>query len=120
MSDDSTKVSIKYIEEGVKNLTNTLNQFVGSTNEKFAGLDKTYVRADWLALKLQELGNGIKNLDEANKNRDKRLDEICEHKEMLSNIKKERESVRNQIINVAGKVMFYIVAAVLGVAALKK
>lgn len=120
MSDDSTKVSIKYIEEGVKNLTNTLNQFVGSTNEKFAGLDKTYVRADWLTLKLEELSNGIKNLDASNKNRDKRLDEICEHKEMLLNIKKERESVRNQIINVAGKVMFYIVAAVLGVAAIKK
>jgi len=102
-----TELQIQYIRKDIKDFSTKLDVFIGKQDGRFEQIATTYVRQDNLSLILGPM--------------EKQLDEICKFQQtiieyipMLKDLKKERDSVKSQLISVGGKVLFWLFVAVIG------
>jgi len=113
MPEEAINVEIKYLREEIKSLSNSFHEFMGKQEGRFADLSNTYVRQDMLKLTMEGFETTLKSIC-ANQ------EKITCHVPMLEDIKKERESLKNQAINLIGKVLFWIIASCVGLYAIIK
>lgn len=112
------EVQVDYIERGVKSISKKLDDFIVAQDAKLMALGAVFVRADVLAETLKSFN---KTLDDIGKNYGCLKEQVDNHDcylPMIKDIKKERDSVKFQIMNYAGKLLFWVVAVILGITAI--
>lgn len=114
------EVQVEYIENEVKQISKKFDNFIIAQDAKLLALSSTFVRADVLAETLKSIN---KTMDDIGKNYGCLKSQVDEHHTflpMINDIKKERDSVKFQIMSFAGKAVFWIVAFILGISAIAK
>jgi len=116
----AVEVQVDYIEKEVGFISKKLDSFIASQDAKLLALGAVFVRADVLAETLKSIN---KTMDDIGKNYGCLKETVDGHDSylpMIKDIKKERDSVKFQIMSYAGKILFWIVALVLGISAFAK
>lgn len=80
---------------------------------------KVTVRNDVLLLRFENFENILTQIQKDIKTSQQANDDVKEFVPMLIDIKKERQDVKNKLLDYAGKGVFWIVATLLGINALK-
>jgi len=116
----AVEVQVDYIEKEVRFISKKLDSFMASQDAKLMALGTVFVRADVLAITLENIDKTMKGIDANYGCLKKTVDEHHTFFPMINDIKKERDSVKFQIMSFAGKALFWIVAVALGISAIAK
>lgn len=118
MEENAIKTQISYIEKEVGAISKQLSDFIISQDAKMTIMSSTFVRADVLSEIMKNLNKTMSDIANNYGCLSKQMDEHNNYLPMIKDIKKERDSVKFQIMSVAGKGLFWIVAAILGITAI--
>ena len=109
----TTDVEMRYLKEEIRDLTKNVVILMAKQDERFEALSTIYVRKDILEVTFRPINELLAEMRTEQKS-------ISVHIPMLQDMKKERESLKNIVINYVTKGLFYTAATIFALYAVLK